>query len=114
MSSVLPADYEVTIASFATSSSGLNINRSWTSVYLMIPTMTSNTELYINGSVDGTTYRQIYNPQQNSVNPVGTRFLINSAVTNAFVPIPNGFKYIKVEASAVISFTAAFRIICSD
>lgn len=110
----LPTVYDVSIASFATSSSSIDIQRGWKFMYLKIPTMTSNVEMYVNGSDDGTTFRPIFHPMQNAVSPTGNRFMINSAVSNGMVPIPNGFRYFKVETSAVISFTAAFKIICSD
>lgn len=116
MSSVMPVIYDVTIASFATSSSGIALERSWPYQFLKVPSMTSNTEIYVNASDDGTTYRPIYHPMGNAVAPTGNRFLVNSAIgsNGGMVPIPNGFRYVKVEVSAIVSFTAAFKIVCSE
>lgn len=48
-----------TMASGGTSTSGYDLTRSWTKVYLEVPSLTSNTEFYIQGSSDGTTFRRV-------------------------------------------------------
>lgn len=106
--------YSMTIASFATSSSGVDMGRGWKTMYLQIPTMTSQTQLYIQGSNDNVTFARVYFPLANATAPVASLFNIPSNVTSAIIPIPNGIRYMKVESTAVVSFTASFRVICSD
>ena len=106
--------YSITMPSGGTSTASLDIARSWKTIYLEIPSMTSNSELYINGSTDNVTFRMTYHPQGAVTAPIGVRFLINSAVTNAIVPIPNGVRYIKIESSATINNGCVFKVLCSD
>ena len=108
------AVYSVTMASAGTTTGSLDLQRSWKQMWLEVPTMTSNTELYINASSDSSTFRYTYHPMTNSGSPTGNRFLINSAVTGAMVPIPNGLRYLKVESRVAINNGAVFKIICSD
>ena len=103
-----------TMSSFSTSTSGYDLGRAWKSCYLEVPSMTSNTELYIQGSGDNSTFRRTYHPAVNSSTAEANVFAVASSVTNSIIPIPNGFRYVKVEASAVVSFSAEFKIICSD
>lgn len=108
--------HDATVSSFATSSdSEVDLGRAWHSVYLEIPTMISNAQLYIQVASDsGGDFRRVYHPSLNS-STVGTNvFAIVSATTNAVVPIPAGAQFLKVETNVVISFTAAFKIICAD
>lgn len=106
--------FEKTMASGGTSTGAIDLARSWKMVYLEIPSMTSNTQIYINASSDDETYRYTYHPMSNAAAPTGNRFLINSAVTNAMVPIPNGFRYIKVETTATVDGSCLFKVVCSD
>ncbi len=109
------AVYEATIASFATASSALDLGRSWDKVYLLIPAMTSQTALHIQASETSSgTFRRVYHTTVNSATVATNVYTIASAVTNAFVPIPAGHRFMKVEATAIISFSANFKIICSD
>jgi len=107
--------FPATVASFATSSSEVDLGCSWGQVYLEIPTMTSNTQVHIQGASEtGGTFRRVKQPPLNS-STVGTNdFAIHSSATNCLVPIPSGLRFLKVETSAVVSFTAAFKIICGD
>lgn len=106
--------FTITMASGGTSTGSLDLARSWKMVYLEIPTMTSNTQIHINASSDDETFRQVYHPMTNAAAPTGNRFLVNSAVTNAMVPIPNGFRYIKVETTATVDGGCSFKVVCSD
>jgi hypothetical protein len=104
-----------TMASFSTSTGEIDLGHSWSQVFLEIPTMTSNTQLHIKAAASsGGTYRRVRQPPLNS-STVGTNdFAIVSSATDCLVPIPSGLRYIKVEATATVSFTASFNIICGD
>lgn len=108
------AVYTVTMASGGTLTGGADIARSYKNVFLEIPTMNSNTQLHVWGSSDNSTFRRVYQPMQNSAAPTGALFTINSAVTGALVPIPNGIRYVKVESTATVDNGCVFKMICSD
>jgi len=99
----------------ATTSGEVELGRSWHSVYLEIQSMVSNSELHIYGANEsGGEYRRIYHPSLNS-STVGTNgFAIASSVSNGIVPIPAGTRYMKVVATATLSFAANFNVICAD
>jgi hypothetical protein len=107
--------HDATVSSFSTTSGEVELGRAWHSVYLEIPSMTSNSEIHIYGANEsGGEFRRIYHPSLNS-STVGTNgFAVASAVSNGIVPIPAGTRYVKVATTATISFTAAFQIICAD
>ena len=109
------AVYTVTMASAGTLSTEAKLLRSYKTAYLVIPTMTSNTQLHIQGSEQsGGTFRRVYFPMGNTAAPIGNAFAIGSACTGCIVPIPNGIQYLKVEATATVNDGAFFKIICSD
>jgi len=107
--------YTATMATNTTLTSSADLSRAWKTVYLQVPTMTSGTQLHIQASDTlAGTYRRVYHPPINSSTVGVNAFAIASSATNCLVPIPNGLRYIKVEATAVVSFDCAFKIICSD
>lgn len=107
--------FTVTMASAASLTPGIDLGgRAWGRVYLEIPSMTSNSQIYFLGSRDGTTYRAIYFDSLNS-STVGTNlYQIASSVTNAIVPAPPGIQYLKVKTTATCDSGEVFRFICSD
>jgi hypothetical protein len=112
------AIFPATMASAGTLTSEVNLSRAWGRVYLEIPSMTSNTQIHIQGAYTSTsgggTYRRIYFDTLNS-STVGTNvYAIASAVTNAIVPIPPGIQFVKVETTATVNDGCTFRLICSD
>jgi len=109
------AAYDVTIASFSSLSSAIDLGRTWQSVYLLIPSMTSQSQIFIQASDSATgTFRRVYMDPVNSSTAANNPWSVVSSITNAMVPAPVGLRYLKVETTATISFTAAFRVICSD
>lgn len=107
--------YTASMASGGTLTGEVNVGRVFENIYLMIPTMTSNTQLYIQASdVTGGTYRRIWQPVINS-STVGTNlFAVPSAVTNGMIPLPNGFQYMKVESTATVDGGVTFQIFCAS
>jgi hypothetical protein len=103
------------MASFSTLTGEIDLGHAWSQVFLEIPSMISNTQLHIQAAyTSGGTYRRVKQPPLNS-STVGTNdFAIVSGATNCMVPIPSGLRYIKVEATATVSFTASFNVICGD
>lgn len=107
--------YYKTMTSGTTTSSGFDLGRAFQNVYLEIPTMASGTDFYIQGSSDGTTFRRLMHPAANSSSVQVHTFVIGSAATNRMVPIPNAFRYFRVELSTAMTDTVSvFKIICGD
>lgn len=107
--------YMATMASGATLTSEVDLGTAWENVYLRVPTMTSNTQLHIQASTrltaDGGIYRRICHPSLNSSTVTTNDFAIASSATNRIIPIPNGFRYMKVESTATVDNGAVFRIL---
>lgn len=115
MSDVVGKYYTVSCASSVTLSSAADLQIAYRRVYLKVPTMTSGTDLCLQGSHDGVTYCRIYHPSVQSSSVQTPLYQIPSSVTQAIVPIPDGFRYLKVEQiSAMTANGAAFVIIASD
>jgi hypothetical protein len=86
-------------------------------VRLHIPTMTSNTDIYIQGSHDGTTYRRIYAQIWSTSALLHSPLKIASGISQAMVELQGaqGYRYLKIEFSTAITATApTFRVICAD
>lgn len=105
--------YTATMSSAGTLSSEINLAQNWDSLFLEIPTMTSNTQLHIQAAnASGGTYRRIKHPSVNASTVSTNDFAIASAATSCLVPIPNGVQFIKIEATATVDNGAVFRVIC--
>jgi hypothetical protein len=104
--------YTATIASFATSVNK-DLGKPYQSVFLQIPSLTSNSALAIMGSIDGTTYRKL-NLYTNSSTLQFPSFVIPSTATNTMVQLPGGFRYMRIDCTAILSATNDFHFICYD
>lgn len=105
-----------TMASDATLSAAIDLSKSFNKLSLVIPSMTSGTDIYIKAAPTLTgTYMRVFHPPSASTSVVGAWF-VGSAVTNCIVPINNtNLQFVKVEFStAMTASTANFKIICSD
>ena len=107
--------YIVTMASGGTLTSQIDLSRAWNTVYLVVASMNSNTQLHIQGSdSNGGTFRRLYHPTLNS-STVGTNvFAIASAMSNGIVPIPNSVRFLKVESTATVDDGCTYKMICGD
>ena len=107
--------FTATMASAGTLSSEVNLGRQWEKVYLGVPSMTSNTQLHIKvADVTGGTYRRVKHPMVASTPAAPEDFAIYSAATNCYIPIPNGFQFLKIESTATVDSGTSFKIVCSD
>lgn len=99
MKPVLPVIVSVTMASGALSSTIAQAPGPYDRVYLQIPSMASGS-LYIMAAVaSGSTFYRITDKDPNQA----TDFVINSAVTNRLVPLPEGFEFYKVESTSGVT-----------
>lgn len=115
MSQTPPTVYVVTMPSGATFTSIVDLQRNWKTVYMEFPTFSTGAAIFINAAPtsDGT-FRRVFNPAINSSTVGINVFQISTAASNGFVPIPNGFRFMKIEMSAAAANGGQFNLICSD
>lgn len=109
--------YDATISSFATASSEIDLGRSFQVISVEVPTMTSNTALHIQvADTSGGTFRRVAFAPIATATSAAYDLCISSASTNRVVTIPSPIpgRFIKIEATAIVSFTAAFKVVCGD
>lgn len=105
--------YSKNMASGVTLTSSYDLNRAYPKMYLEVPTMASS-DLFIQASSDGTTFRRIMLEKVNTTTAHVT-FSVASSTTQRMVPIPPGFRYYKVESSSgATDVVTTFNIICHD
>ena len=111
--------YTYELASGVTTATGyIDFGRSYSRVFLQIPTMASG-DIYIKAAAeyDGTvgTFFRVMREQGNTAT-VHQTFMIGSTITNLIVPIPvAGLRYIKIEnSSGATDTTTVFKILCGD
>lgn len=106
--------FNASMASAGTLTPAVNLGRTYQNLWLRVPTMNSNVQLHIQAAASGSgTYSRVNHPVINSSSVSCNVFAIASSVTNTFVPIPSGFQYIKVEATAAVDNGCVFNIIAS-
>ena len=109
-------DYTVTFASGATSSTEVDLGRSFTKLLIEYPSATTF-EMFVQGSRTTTSgFRRIYHEVTSSdTNPNAIE--INSAVAGAnggVVPVPYFMRYMKLESATAVTNGAVFHIIGVD
>jgi len=104
--------YPATIASFATSVS-VDLGKPYGSVFIEVPTMASQTAWSLSTSTDGSIYRKV-NVVVNSSTLQFASYTVGSAITGVMLNAPAGFRYYKIDTTAVVSFTAGFKFICYE
>ena len=104
------------MTSDTTLSSEIDLQRSFSKNYLEVPTMTSGTDIFIQAACESQgDYRRVNHEVPNTSSVQSHTFVIGSATTQKMVPIPSGFRYLKVELSTAMTATAViFKVICSD
>jgi len=106
--------FTTTMTSGSTLTNAVDLAGGYNNVMIVIPTMTSGTDIRLKGSeeLDGT-YRAIYlEPKVGSTTP--TLFNIASSVTNCMFPISVSNQYVKVEFTTACTASAhVFKFICN-
>lgn len=103
--------FAATMASAGTLTPAVDLGRSWSHMILSIPAR-SNTTLYVHVSADNSTFRKIYHPASRA--GIESIFQIASTTTGIAVPIPPGYRYMKIESEDAISNGSIFTVITSD
>ena len=105
------------VLSGASTSGGVDLKKSWRTISLQVPTMSTSASLNIQNSVDGgVTFYQVYRPQSNT-STVGVYPLsIGSGIgTNGGTVILDApLCYPRVVCSGVVSGGVNFNILCID
>lgn len=109
--------FSASIASGATTSSGINLARGWNNINVEVSTMSTAAVLNVFHSTDnGSTYYQVFNPQANTSTVANNALSIATGVGagGGVVPLPSGLKYVQFRTTAVVSGGVNFKVICSD
>lgn len=106
------AVYTISMASGLTLTSAISFCRAWGQLHIDIPTMNSGTDIYFQGSVDGTNFRRIYH-LPTIANAAPGPFYLNSSVTNCQVDLDHRiYPYLKIELSTAMTATpVTFRVL---
>jgi hypothetical protein len=108
-----PKVFSVVMASSSTYTSAVELGVGWDNIWLEVPSMTSNTTMYVVGSrASNTTFYRLACDPITSMS-IAADFQINSARNN-YVRLPGGMPYLKVEvASLQTDVTKTFYFVCS-
>jgi hypothetical protein len=108
--------FPATMVSGNTTTGQIDLRKAWSAVWLEICSMPSNTQIYIQAaSVTSGTFRRVCHPVTNGTVPQTLyEFAIQSGTTSDFVPVPNGFQYMKVETTATVDNGTTFYFVCLD
>lgn len=112
--------YTNSIAVGATATPAYDLGRQWEKVYLGVPTMsaycvtgTCNFTVQGGDGVSGTFFTVIH-PMNNSTTSGVVTFVIANSASAQLVPIPNGFRFIKIVASNTMTAAVNLEVFCAD
>lgn len=107
--------FAASVASGTTFSSMIDLQKAYNKVSLLIPTMSSGTDVYLRGAPTLTgTSRRIYHAPNTVSSVVGAQF-VGSAVTQCIVPFNNvHVQFIQVELTTTVTGVMGFQLLCSD
>ena len=106
------SSFTVSMLSGESLTSAIQLGRSWTNVYALLPSFSTNAAVELFASNDGVAYNRVMHPSVNSSTVTTNPYLISAAVTG-WVKIPADFPYIKLHATAAVANGATFKVICS-
>lgn len=101
-----------TVVSNTTFSSAVDLGQNWTSAYLVIKSMVSNSQLNLRAATTlAGTYRRVGYPSVGTSTVAVNDWAIPSSTTNAIVPIPRGLRFIKIEQTMTAADGNSFDIV---
>jgi hypothetical protein len=96
-------------------SAALDLGRGYPTVYVEIASTPSQSEHQFRAAATLTgTYNTIYHPAINSSTVANNIYKVGSGVTGAAVPVPGGFRYMKVYATAAMTNGNVYKVFVSD
>jgi hypothetical protein len=114
MSGGATVKFDGVLASGASTVTNIDLSyRGWRKVYLEVPSLSTNAEVAIFGSSDGSTFRAIHNQVQ-TASVQQQALAVQSSSNNAIVEIPFNMQYLQLRCSATVDDGATFTVICSD
>lgn len=109
------AKHSQSLASAATLTGAYDLGEGAKNPHVLIPTLATGTSILVHGSLDNSAFRKVTLPVPNTAtiqNP--TDFSIGTMTVSRLVPIPEGFRYVKLElATGVTDATSTFEIIAT-
>ncbi len=109
-----PQIFTVVCASGVTAGT-FSLPKSYSQVYLVVPTMTSGTDIGVRASGDGTTYYRMIHPLPVTASVQSVLFNIASSITQKVVPIPQAGTYGQIELTTAMTATpVTFYLLCVD
>lgn len=91
----------------------VDLDKSWSRVFVEVSTFSTNAALTVFGSSDGTTFRPVF--ERVNTAPVQYQTLtVATGVLNGIFPLDVRTRYVQFQASAAVAGGASFTIICSD
>jgi len=107
--------YTATIASAATLSAALNLQRTFKRCYLEVGSLTSNSNIHLQAAAsESGTYRRVVSPVVNTATVGHNTFTIGSAATGRIHELPPGLQWIKIETTATMDSGESFKVLCLD
>jgi len=114
MSTIGPVKaFTVTMSTGTTSTSAINLGGSFEKIMIGIPTMASGTNHYfkVSDSESGTFRRLYHNSTVGTAKP--TVVVVDSSVTNCYVPINCSAQFLKIELTTAATAAAhTYKLIC--
>ena len=107
--------FVVSMASGDSLTSALDLGGGYPSVYVEIASTPSNSIHQVRAAATLTgTYNTVYFPSINSSTVTTNPYSIATAATGALVPIPGGFRFIKIHATGAMTNGATYRVYIGD
>lgn len=83
----------------------------WRRVWVQSPTFSTGADLAVQGSLDGTTYRQLTWEHGNTSTSSYNSVIVGTGSTGNFVQIPPGFPFYRFVATATVCDAKSFAMI---
>lgn len=107
--------FVATMASAGTLTGAIDLGRAFPKAYLVVHTLTSNTNIHIHAAHSATgTYFRVVSPLVNTATIGHNTFTIGSASTGRVHELPAGLQFIKIETTATCDSGETFRVLCQD
>jgi len=97
-----PISYAVSLDANGTSTTGLDLGDTFSKVYGLIPSFSTNAAVNVLASQDGSTFYEVAGAQ------------ITSGNNNAWNDLPNAFRYLKFQVTGTVCAAAQIDVICSN
>jgi hypothetical protein len=105
--------YPGVIAS-AASTAAFDLTKSYRKIWADIPCFSTNIDITVYGSADGSTYRVVQERVPNTTSVQYQTLTIASAANNKVVPLDVGLRYVRLVGGVTVNDGGTINLICSD